>query len=246
MASLREGKTFMQQLPQSEFLTDRPALWRRVAPTALAIVPVSMLFGVLAARADWSLLEVALVGLLGFTGSGQFAALPLAQSGAGFFTLLLVSASLNSRYLPMAFASAARLPRRWLPKAVAAHLLGDEAYATEAQGDSPAAVLMIRATIFLTWVLSGVLGACLGRALPAHWLGSELNLGYPASVVLMYLALSQLRRRLALLPGRRLAILVRLALCVTLSLALIRLLGSLYFWIPSVLATSVLLSWARA
>ncbi|SEC00149.1 Predicted branched-chain amino acid permease (azaleucine resistance) [Pseudomonas saponiphila] len=236
----------MQQQPQPDSFTGRPDLWRRVTPTALAIVPVSMLFGVLAARADWSLLEVALVGLLGFTGSGQFAALPLAQSGAGFFTLLLVSASLNSRYLPMAFASSARLPRRWLTKAAAAHLLGDEAYATETHGDSPAAVLTIRATIFLTWVLSGVLGACLGRALPAQWVSSELNLGYPASVVLMYLALSQLRRRLALLPGRRLAILLRLTLCVTLSLVLIRLLGTLYFWIPSVLATSVILAWNRS
>lgn len=52
---------------------------RCAAPAALAIIPVSMLFGVLAGRSDWTPVEVALIGLLGFTGSGQFAVLPLAD-----------------------------------------------------------------------------------------------------------------------------------------------------------------------
>jgi len=80
---------------------------RGVAPAALAIIPVSLLFGVLAGRSDWSPLDVALIGLLGFTGSGQFAVLPLADSGAGFLTMLLLTASINSRYLPIAYVSAA-------------------------------------------------------------------------------------------------------------------------------------------
>jgi len=234
-----KDEALMHLEPQLPLLHSRAGAWRRVAPTALAVVPVSMLFGVLAARADWSLLEVALVGLLGFTGSGQFAALPLAQSGAGFFTLLLVTASINSRYLPIALTCSARLPRAWLPKAAAAHMLGDEAYATERQADSPATVLMIRATIFLAWALAGVLGALLGQWLPAQWIGAEVNLGYPASVVLMYLSLSQLRSRLT--PARR-RWLARVGGCVLLSLVLIELLGTLYFWIPSVLLSTLLLS----
>lgn len=185
----------MQVEQQMPFAQSTSGALRRVAPAALAIVPVSMLFGLLAGRADWSLLEVALVGLLGFTGSGQFAALPLAQSGAGFFTLLLVSASINSRYLPIAFTSSPRLPRGFLQKAGAAHMLGDEAYATEHERDNPVTVLVIRATIFLTWALAGVLGAWLGKWLPLQWIGTEVNLGYPASVVLMYLSLAQLRSR---------------------------------------------------
>ncbi|ROL63417.1 hypothetical protein BLX41_30835 [Pseudomonas protegens] len=219
-----------------------PGALRRVAPAALAIVPVSMLFGMLAGRADWSLLEVALVGLLGFTGSAQFAALPLAQSGAGFFTLLLVSASINSRYLPIAFTSSPRLPRGFLQKAGAAHMLGDEAYATEHERDNPATVLVIRGTIFLTWALAGVLGAWLGQWLPQQWIGSEVNLGYPASVVLMYLSLAQLRSRLGLAHERRPAILSMVTLCVALTLVLIMLLGTLYFWIPGVLISTALLT----
>lgn len=230
---------------QMQLSQSTPGALRRVAPAALAIVPVSLLFGLLAGRADWSLLEVALVGLLGFTGSAQFAALPLAQSGAGFFTLLLVSASINSRYLPIAFTSSPRLPRGFLQKAGAAHMLGDEAYATEHERDSPATVLVIRGTIFLSWALAGVLGAWLGQWLPQQWIGPEVNLGYPASVVLMYLSLAQLRSRLGLGHERRLAILPMVTLCVALTLLLIMLLGTLYFWIPSVLITTALLTRAK-
>ncbi|WEK07298.1 MAG: AzlC family ABC transporter permease [Candidatus Pseudomonas colombiensis] len=228
-----------------ELVESRPSALRRVAPAALAIVPVSMLFGVLAARADWSLLEVALVGLLGFTGSGQFAVLPLAQSGAGFFTLLLVTASINSRYLPIAFTSSARLPRPTLQKASVAHMLGDEAYATEHEEDSPATVLLIRATIFFAWVVSGVLGALLGKLLPPEWIGNEVNLGYPASVVLMYLSLSQLRSRLSVERNRLVGMLALVAVCVGLALLLILWMGPVYFWIPSVLLATAVLSKAN-
>ncbi|KTC34251.1 hypothetical protein AO265_34470 [Pseudomonas sp. ABAC61] len=204
-----------------------------------------MLFGVLASRADWSLLEVALVGLLGFTGSGQFAALPLAQSGAGFFTLLLVTASINSRYLPIAFTTSSRLPRGALHRAGVAHMLGDEAYATEHEQDSPATVLTIRGAIFLTWAVAGVLGALLGKLLPVEWIGSGVNLGYPASVVLMYLSLAQLRSRLSVERERQLGILVMTVICIALALTLISVLGTVYFWIPSVLLATALLTKAK-
>ena len=214
---------------------------RRVAPAALAIMPVSLLFGVLAARADWSPLEVLAIGLLGFSGSGQFALLPLAESGAGFATMLLVSASINSRYLPIAYASAARLPASASQRACLAHMLGDEAYATEHAHDSGASLWGIRATLFGAWVLAGLLGASLGHLLPAAWLGSEVNLGYPASVVLMYLSAAQLRARLWWQARRRGKVLAASALCAGLSLVLIHLLGPVYFWIPGMGLASLIL-----
>lgn len=228
-----------------EWTPGRSSVWRRVAPTALAIVPVSLLFGVLAERADWSLLEVALIGVLGFSGSGQFAVLPLEQSGAGFFTMLLVTASINSRYLPIAFTTAGRLPRPWGRKVLAAHMLGDEAYATEREQDGPGVVLLIRATIFLTWAAAGVLGALLGQLLPAQWVGAEVNLGYPASVVLMYLSISQLRGRLLHVGERWLPMLGALTVCVLCAWGLIQWLGPVYFWIPSVLLATLILTWAK-
>ncbi|TFH86882.1 branched-chain amino acid ABC transporter permease [Billgrantia azerbaijanica] len=225
----------------------RPAsVLRRAAPTALAVVPISLLFGVLAARADWSVLEVLAISLLGFTGSGQFALLPLAESGAGFFTMLLVAASINSRYLPIAYTTAVRLPSSAGKRACVAHMLGDEAYATEREGDSAASVGWIRVTIFAAWVMAGVVGAWGGRVIPAAWLGNDVNLGYPASVVLMYLSATQLRARLLQASQRRFSMLAAAMLSAGVALLLIQGLGPVYFWIPSILLATAILGRARA
>lgn len=218
---------------------------RRAAPAALAIIPVSMLFGVLASRSDWSPIEVALIGLLGFTGSGQFAVLPLADSGAGLLTMLLLTASINSRYLPIAYVSASRLPRRPGPRAALAHMLGDEAYATENDQDTWQSLTIIRSSLFVTWVVAGVVGALLGGLIPATWLDADLNLGFPASVVLMYLSVSQLRTRLPQFCSPNTRLLLAVVACSLIALLLIVVLGPLYFWIPSVLIATILLSRLR-
>lgn len=215
---------------------------RRAAPAALAIIPVSMLFGVLAGRSDWTPVEVALIGLLGFTGSGQFAVLPLADSGAGLLTMLLLTASINSRYLPIAYVSASRLPRRPAPRALLAHMLGDEAYATETDGDTWESLAIIRGSLFITWVVAGVVGALLGGMIPAYWLAADLNLGFPASVVLMYLSVSQLRARLPRFGAANTRLLLTALLCSVVAVLLIMLLGPVYFWIPSVLIATFMLS----
>ncbi|MCE8021076.1 AzlC family ABC transporter permease [Halomonas sp. MCCC 1A11036] len=214
---------------------------RRVAPAAIAVVPVSMLFGVLAVRTDWSLLEVVAISLLGFSGSGQFALLPLVESGASFFTMLLVTASINCRYLPIAYTSATRLPSAVGKRACVAHMLGDEAYATEHERDSGPRVCWIRVTIFTTWVIAGLLGALLGQVIPTAWLGADMNLGYPASVVLMYLSVSQLRARLWSKEQQRPAVLAAAVLSAGVALLLIQLFGPVYFWIPSVLLATFIL-----
>jgi predicted branched-subunit amino acid permease len=219
----------------------RVAALRRVAPAAIAVVPVSMLFGILAVRSDWSLLEVVAISLLGFSGSGQFALLPLADAGAGFFTMLLVTASINSRYLPIAYTSAKRLPSAAGSRACLAHMLGDEAYATEHERDNAASVRWIRLTIFTAWVLAGLIGALLGQVIPAAWLGADVNLGYPASVVLMYLSATQLRARLWQQGQRKGALLAAAGVSAGLALLFILWLGPVYFWIPSVLLATVIL-----
>lgn len=215
--------------------------FRRVWPTALAVTPVGVLFGLLASQANWSVAEVFLISLLGYSGSGQFALLPLASKEVGFFTMLLVTASINCRYLPIAYLSAPRLPAQPARRAGLAHLLGDEAYAIEQGGDAHGDILVIRASVFAAWVLSCTAGAWSAGLLPSQWLGSGVNVGFPASVVLLYLSFSQLKVRLG---GAAMASVARcgaIALCVALALALIALLGPIYFWIPSILLTALLL-----
>lgn len=219
---------------------------RRVAPASLAIIPVSLLFGVLASHSDWSPLEVALIGLLGFTGSGQFAVLPLADNNAGFITMLLLTASINSRYLPIAYVSASRLPQKTGARALLAHMLGDEAYATEREQDSWSSLFVIRGCLFLTWVAAGVTGAVIGSLIPATWLDADLNISFPASVVLMYLSVSQLCTRLPLLSRNTTGVLIAVLLSTLIAVSLIMLLGTLYFWIPSVLLATFVISRVRS
>jgi predicted branched-subunit amino acid permease len=218
---------------------------KQALPAALSVMPVAMLFGVLAARSGWSVLDVLLLGLLGFTGSGQFAALPLSESGTGFFTLLLVAASINCRYLPMAISTIGRMPRSAFARACSAHMLGDEAYACERDDEPINRMLQIRSAIFLTWVLAGAFGAVIGGVLPEDWLSKDFNLGFPASAVLFYLALSQLKARRAHIRRHQVAGAVLICLCAAASLGLILTLGPVYFWIPGVLLVALLLNGVR-
>ncbi|WP_278421720.1 AzlC family ABC transporter permease [Stutzerimonas kunmingensis] len=218
---------------------------KQALPAALSVMPVAMLFGVLAARSGWSVLDVLLLGLLGFTGSGQFAALPLSESGTGFFTLLLVAASINCRYLPMAISTIRRMPRSAFARACSAHMLGDEAYACERDDEPIDRMLQIRSAIFLTWVLAGAFGAVIGGVLPEDWLSKDFNLGFPASAVLFYLALSQLKARRAHIRRHQVAGAVLICLCAAASLGLILTLGPVYFWIPGVLLVALLLNGVR-
>lgn len=219
---------------------------KQALPAALSVMPVAMLFGVLAARSGWSVLDVLLLGLLGFTGSGQFAALPLSESGTGFFTLLLVTASINCRYLPMAISTIGRMPRSAFARACSAHMLGDEAYACERDDEPINRMLQIRSAIFLTWILAGAFGAVIGGVLPEDWLSNDFNLGFPASAVLFYLALSQLKARRAHIRRHQVAGAVLICLCAAASLGLILTLGPVYFWIPGVLLVALLLNGVRA
>ena len=210
----------------------------RVLPPAIAIIPVSMLFGALAYRADWSLLEILAAGFLGFTGSGQFALLPLAEAHASFLTMLIICVSINSRYAPIALTPTKRLPKRFFAKVFVAHTLGDEAYATEKYSDTVKDTIYIRLTIFIFWVVSGVLGAMLAKTIPSSWLNADIHLGFPASVVLVYLAASQIKMRVS---GIYHTPLVMVIICLLSASIFYSLLGSTYFWIPSIIMTTIIL-----
>ena len=210
----------------------------RVLPSAIAIIPVSMLFGALAHRAEWSIFEILAAGFLGFTGSGQFALLPLAETNTSFLTMLIICASINSRYFPIALTTTKRLPKRFFARVFVAHTLGDEAYATEKHSDTVKETIYIRLTIFIFWVVSGLLGAILAKAIPNTWLNTEIHLGFPASVVLVYLSASQITMRVSGIYQMQLIMVASCLLSTSISYLL---LGSTYFWIPSIIITAIIL-----
>lgn len=117
-------------------------------------------------------------------------------------------------------------------------MLGDEAYATERNSDTVKDTLSIRLTIFVFWVVSGVIGAMISKIIPNAWLSTDIHLGFPASVVLIHLSVSQIKMRVS---GIYLMQLVMMATCLLLAAAFYSLLGPTYFWIPSVIITAVIL-----
>jgi predicted branched-subunit amino acid permease len=210
------------------------AAFRHTIPTALTLVPICMLLGILASQANWSVLEVFLFSLLGFSGSGQFALLPLAEQGLDFATLLLVAVSINSRYIPIAFITASRLPRTPISRAFLAHILGDEAYALEHELDPLVRILTIRLTIYGVWVASTVAGTIAASFIPIHLFGPGVNLGFPASVVLLVLSFGQLKTRIPLIDATWRKLFFEIGLCVAAALVLLALLGHVWFWLPSI------------
>lgn len=205
----------------------------RAVPTALTILPIGILFGLLASRAHWSVSEVLLLSMLGFSGSGQFALLSLAEQGVGFFTMWVVTASINSRYIPMAFVSAQRLPRETPRRALLAHLLGDEAYALELESDPLRRIAAIRITIYGTWVMSNVIGVLIADLIPKGTISTDLHLGFPASLVLMLLSFDQLKARVTRINATRVRKTAEILLCVVVALLLFLWLGQVWFWLPS-------------
>ncbi|MDR6583612.1 branched-chain amino acid ABC transporter permease [Herbaspirillum sp. BH-1] len=206
----------------------------RTLPTALTVVPIAMLCGVLASQSGWGLIDTLLFSAFGFSGSGQLALLPLAEQGIGFLTMLLMAASINSRYIPIAFATAHRLPSGKISRALMAHILGDEAYVVEKENDTMLSVMVIRLTIYVVWVLASVSGALLFGFIPSEWMDAGINLSFPAGLVLFVLSLRQIKSRLPQVSiwGRR--CFVEITLCVLVAICLLALLGKIWFWLPGI------------
>jgi len=193
-----------------------------------------MLCGVLAAQSGWGFVEVLFYSALGFSGSGQLALLPLAGQELGVLTMLLMAVSINSRYIPIAFATTSRLPSAGLPRAITAHMLGDEAYAVESEQDATSSIITIRLTIYVAWVLSNIAGAFLIFLIP-HWLANPgVNLGFPASAVLFVLSLGQLKARVSRINATWNRRVVEIAVCVLVAMGLFMLVGKVWFWLPSI------------
>ncbi len=213
-----------------------PSILRTKLPLAIAATaPISMLFGATAYNTNWSLDQILLIGLLGFSGSGQFAALPLAESGTSFLTLVVVTSLINSRYFVIALSCSTKLPHNTLYRIFTSHTLGDEAYAIE-QGQTQNTMLVIRFTIFLSWILFGVLGGIIVQQAP-YLLPDHTNISFPASIVLFFLAVSQLKDR-AKTKGS-LITLPKILLGLMISSLCYFSFGPVYFWLPAIALLAV-------
>lgn len=165
----------------------------RVLPAIVAVAPISMLFGVLASKYSLTMLDVFLLSSLGFSGSAQFAVLPLLNSDLGFLSILTITFFINSRYIPISISCSNKLPNTFFRRLFLSHSLGDEAYSIEKPGDSTADLIFIRFSIYFVWIFASIFGFYFSTYIPSNLTGESVNIAFPASVVLFYLSISKIK-----------------------------------------------------
>jgi 4-azaleucine resistance transporter AzlC len=141
------------------------------APLVPGVVAFGLLYGVMARQVGFSPWEAWGMSLIVHAGSAQFVALGMwATTGAG--PIILTTLVVNLRHLLMG-ASIAPYLRELCPlwKALLALWMSDESYALtiaeyERGQGSRWYFLGANVGIYLTWSISGLLGALLGTAIP--------------------------------------------------------------------------------
>ncbi len=232
----------MSQRKLNYTLNDKAA-FARIAPVGLALSPIGMLFGVLAAQAGWGLPEVLLMGLFGFSGSGQFAYLGFAhpdRSQVEYLTVFLIIIGINLRYIPMSLSASASISGGTFAKGMLAHWLADESYAIERKSDGRREKTIIRLSIVFFWTLSTVCGVLLAGVLPAMAMEILRGLTFPISAILILLSLDNIFAFLRLgsaSAGKKIFVTKKsfaLLFCIGVSLVCILLIGPKYFWLPAI------------
>ena len=176
---------------------------------ALAVGIVGLTFGVLAAAAGLSILQIAVMSSFVFTGASQFAAVSVVDnggSGAAAVGSAMLLAARNALYGPIVAPLLRISPAR---RAVAVHLTIDETTAmASAQSNASRAVDAFWWTGFWLWSLwnvGSIGGAVLGTAIdPQVW---GLDAAFPAAfVALLTPHIRELQNRVVALASAAIAI----------------------------------------
>jgi predicted branched-subunit amino acid permease len=210
---------------------------QRIMPVGFTLFPIGVLFGVLAAQADWNFIEVCLMSIIGFTGSGQFAFLGFANQGLqniSLLTMFLIILSMNLRYIPMSLSATQPLKTSIFIKFFLAHWLADESYASEKISDTIASRTIIRITILIFWVVSTSSGVVLASLLPDTVREALNGVTFPVSAILSALSFANIAGYVTQKDKTKMNKLSYIFLCIGIILLLQMILGMVYFWLPSI------------
>lgn len=139
-------------------------------PVALGIATYGVVFGMLAAGAGLEALDVLVMSALVFSGSAQFAGLPMLFGGAGPAELFTATWMLSLRHLVMGVSLAPLLAGQSMAwRLVLAFGLNDESYGLTTahmarSGFAPGYMLGAGAATFVSWLGSTVAGTVLAGA----------------------------------------------------------------------------------
>lgn len=140
-----------------------------VAPVAIAVVPIGLVYGAIAVQKGLSPLEVVLTSLLVFAGSAQFVALEFWRDPVPWLALTLTALTINLRHIMMGASISRHLGRsRGFSRYGWMFWLTDEAWALCERRAlqrplTPAFFAGVGLTLYVDWNATSLVGALLGR-----------------------------------------------------------------------------------
>jgi len=161
---------------------------RAAVPIILGYLPLGFALGVLAYQVGLHPLEVGIMSLLVFAGSGQFIAVGLLSGGAGPLEIIMTTFLVNLRHLLMGAALSPHLERfrRWLLWVIGFEIT-DETFAVaighyQDHEAAEAFHLGLNISAHLGWIAGTVMGAIFGNLIPHPELWG-LNFALPAMFI---------------------------------------------------------------
>ena len=195
----------MQHLRQQDYCQGA----RAVAPLAVAIGAIGILFGYTATRAGFSPLAAVVMSGTTFAGSAQFAAVAVLAAGGTAWVAVSASALLNARYVPLGLAIAPALRGRVWKRLLLAQFVVDEAWAVAYIGEgrfSCERLVGSGVVLYATHTTATAIGAA-AAAVPGDLSASGLDAAFPALfVVLLWPHLRGISRVAAALLGALIAL----------------------------------------
>jgi predicted branched-subunit amino acid permease len=203
---------------------------RGALPILLGVIPFAMICSVAAVSVGLTPFEAMGMSFIVFAGASQLAVLQLIGEGAFWLVMVLTACVINLRFTMYSAALAPYLQEEPMHrKAPFVYILSDQAFgvtmshfANEMPANPAWYYYGAAAAIWLTWIISAIIGALLGTLVPESW---GLEFAFPLSfMALMFAALKDRPAVIAALVGGTSAILAK-GLPYNLGLVLAALLG---------------------
>src|SRR2546423_411452 len=159
---------------------------KAVAPLALAIGTLGVVFGYVARAAGLSVGAAIAMSAITFAGSPQFAAVSVFVAGGTILAAVAAAAALSARFGAMSASASDSLGDGALKRFLTAQLVVDETWATaySTDGFDRARLVAAGVTLYVVHVLSTALGASLG-----DFLGSAESVGVDAMSPALFVVL---------------------------------------------------------
>ncbi len=175
-----------------------------ISPLALGVAIYGLAFGLLAAQAAMSELQIGVMGTIVFAGASQILAVERLVAGAGAMTAVVAAIAINLRML-LVTASIRDVykDRPWWQLIIGAHMTTDENWAlmlsARAKGRSVGYWYLVGggACLFVTWVVSTVCGVMFANAIPDP---KALGMDFAFTAAFIAIARSLWRGKPDLLP----------------------------------------------